>query len=649
MSDVTSGFDIPDFDHVVLAVLWDDISGPSIISLYPLAYDDPESVALQIYLASVTVFGQHGQSQRTEFSVPLLSLGKNILARVAFDAWYDPSIRGEERPFFLAIIAKHDSANLLNTHLDTHIFTYLDYLKQEKDLFNARVVWQRITDSITEPTLKSAHFDQASLDSEYAISKALKDLQKATTAWEKLKDRTQLWVAMKVANRLEKIDDRAAGEAFLLSGTIFQASNNFHDAQSAFKQATEAFSRVHEFQKSGQAFCLAGKMAYQLGNNDQAIELFQIGAGWIKDIKSQASLQYDMALVYQDLNRFEEANGSFEKAVKLIEEFNSHDAAKYTSTYASKLMLQADKEREENPAYALGLTRKSAEQRVKAAEFLKASDEGLEEAATSLMLASKIYFSLENEKMGINLVKDASSLFRQVENIQSAIKALYDGAQTINDTEIKISLLNDASSFIPKENDVESLNRLLGLIKYEIGKLEFERNHLLVSKENLFQSKQLLTSAKVTSTEIIPVFLLNANISFNFESFEEAAGDFYSAYELLSELEETDSVKNQKTRVLTNALISWRRSSTIYHNAGLVSLTNEREREAVEYFTRSAAILIGWAENNELDSQDEIQKILQERIQKLKLKNDLFLLAESKHKIDAIISDLSTLVNGKTS
>ncbi|MHA2290315.1 MAG: hypothetical protein ACXABG_16130, partial [Promethearchaeota archaeon] len=93
MSENSTDFNVHQLNHIVLAVLWDDISGPSIISLYPLAFDDPESIALQIYLASVTVFGQHGQSQRTEFSVPLLSLGKNILARVAFDAWFDPSIR----------------------------------------------------------------------------------------------------------------------------------------------------------------------------------------------------------------------------------------------------------------------------------------------------------------------------------------------------------------------------------------------------------------------------------------------------------------------------------------------------------------------------------------------------------------------------
>ncbi len=632
------------FNHVVLAVLWDDISGPSIISLYPLAFDDPESIALQIYLASVTVFGQHGQSQRTEFSVPLLSLGQNILARVAFDAWFDPSIRGEERPFFLSIIGKHDSANLLNTHLDTHIFTYLDILKEQKDAFNARFVWQRITDSINDPPLKEPKFDPADIDSDYAIPRALKDLQTASEAWDKLKDRNQLWTAMKVANRLENIDDKAAGEAFFLSGNIFQAANNFQDAQNAFKQATDAFSRVHEFQKSGQAFCLAGKMAYQLGDNDHAIELFQSGAVWIKDPKSQASIQYDMALVYQDLNLFEEANGCFEKAVKLIEEIDNQIAARYTSTYASKLMLQAEKERLENPAYALGLTRKSAEQRIRAADFLKKSDEGLEEAATSLMLAAKVYFSLENENKGITLVTHASSLFKRMDNFQSALKTLYDGAQSVKNIESKLSLLNNATSIIPEDPADELLQRLLGLITYDIGRIEMEKNHYLVSRDYLSRSKKLLTTAKAPAVELIPVLLLFANNSFNIENFEEAANNFYHAFEILSGMEETESFLKQKNRSLTNALISWRRSSTIYHNAALVSLMNQKERETVEYFTRSVALLIEWAENNTHDSQDEIQKVLSNRIRKLQLKNDLFILAESKYQIEALISDLKALI-----
>ena len=88
-------------DLSIIAVQWDEVSGPQLISIYPnMSLDDPESVALQIYLASVTVFGQHGHSQRTEFSLPLLSLGESIIARVAFDSWEDNSLRGKERTFF---------------------------------------------------------------------------------------------------------------------------------------------------------------------------------------------------------------------------------------------------------------------------------------------------------------------------------------------------------------------------------------------------------------------------------------------------------------------------------------------------------------------------------------------------------------------
>ncbi|MHA1933332.1 MAG: hypothetical protein ACW96X_12365, partial [Promethearchaeota archaeon] len=128
MTETSDFVNTRSIEFTILAVLWDEISGPTVISLYPLVFDDPESIALQIYLASVTVFGQHGQSQRTEFSVPLLSLGKNIVARVAFDAWYDPSLRGEERPFFLAFIMKLETSSLLNTLLDTQIYSYLNQL-----------------------------------------------------------------------------------------------------------------------------------------------------------------------------------------------------------------------------------------------------------------------------------------------------------------------------------------------------------------------------------------------------------------------------------------------------------------------------------------------------------------------------------------
>ncbi|MHA1236362.1 MAG: hypothetical protein ACTSQ9_01730, partial [Candidatus Hodarchaeales archaeon] len=338
MTETPDSVNTRSFDCTILAVLWDDISGPTVISLHPLVFDDPESIALQIYLASVTVFGQHGQSQRTEFSVPLLSLGKNVIARVAFDAWYDPSLRGEERPFFLAFIMKQETSSLLNTLLDTQIFSYLDQLKEEKSLFISKNTWNQIQKAISEPLEEKTRIDEFQIDSDYAIPRALQDLRIATEAWENLEDRNQLWIAIKVANRLENIDDPAAGKAFVLAGNIFQANNNYQDAQNAFERATAAFSRSQKFLLAGEAYCLAGRNAYLSGKHERAIELLQSGAIWIKEPIPLASIQYDLGLVYHDLFRIEEANSCFEKAVKLVEG-NDQLAAKYTSTYGSKLLI----------------------------------------------------------------------------------------------------------------------------------------------------------------------------------------------------------------------------------------------------------------------------------------------------------------------
>jgi tetratricopeptide (TPR) repeat protein len=607
--------------------------------------DDPESVALQIYLASVTVFGQHGQSQRTEFSVPLLSLGDRIDARVAFDSWYDPSLRGNERPFFLAIIGKLETASLLSTHLDTHIFTYLDELKEKKELFIAKEVWQRITEVIKYPAPQKVKLDQSQLDTEYAIPRALQDLRTAIEAWENLRDRNQLWVAIKVAQRLEKIDDSAAGDAFILAGHIFSANSNLEDAQNAFEKASETYSRAHEFHKSGQAFCLAGRMAYLLGKNERAIELLQGGAIWIKEPRPLASLQYDLALVYRDLSRFEEANACFEKAVNIIQDLDYKTAAKYSSTYASKLLLQAEHEKKDNPNYSMGLSRRAAEQRIKAAEFLQKSDEGLDEAATSLVLAAKTYFSLGNELKGRDLVEKASVLFKRIDNFSSALKTLYDGAVIVESIENKVHLLTQANSLVPEESITPQNKHLLGLVAFELGRIYSKQNQVLEGQIHLDHALKLLEEVKAQVNEIIPVQIHRANNSFTLEDFESSAQIFYEAYELLSGLDQNESILKRKNKCLSNALISWRRGSTIYHNSGIVALKKQEERESIEYFTRSVSLLIDFIEQNTLDSQESIQKIITDRILKLQLKESLFLLAESKDKLRSIISDLQAFVN----
>ncbi|HKZ41294.1 MAG TPA: hypothetical protein VJ044_10060, partial [Candidatus Hodarchaeales archaeon] len=86
-----------------LAVVWDEKIGPEIISICPSdVLGDPTSIALQIYLSSAAVFGQHQTTQRIDFSLPLLSISPNHLVRVAWNSWDDSDVRGDARPYYIA-------------------------------------------------------------------------------------------------------------------------------------------------------------------------------------------------------------------------------------------------------------------------------------------------------------------------------------------------------------------------------------------------------------------------------------------------------------------------------------------------------------------------------------------------------------------
>ena len=56
-------------DFVVIAVVWDEVNGPTILSKSPEeGLADPINIALQIYLSSVAVFGQHSQTTKIDFT-----------------------------------------------------------------------------------------------------------------------------------------------------------------------------------------------------------------------------------------------------------------------------------------------------------------------------------------------------------------------------------------------------------------------------------------------------------------------------------------------------------------------------------------------------------------------------------------------------
>ncbi len=616
------------------------------ISSYPLAaLDDPESIALQIYLASVTVFGQHGNSQRTEYSLPILSLGQTTFSRVAFDSWPDPTLRGKERPFFLAFIYDELAAKILSSHLDIYLFEYLDILEKESTQFSAQNVWNRIFESISSTTThEEVDAITFEVDSEYAITRAQKDLENARIAWEKLKDRNQLWVALRIANRLENVEDKGSGEAFSLVGNIFLEEHNFRDAMEAFNKASEAFARTRLYEKSGESSYYAGKCSYHLGNQQNAIELIQAGAIWIKDDRMTASLNYDLGIVLNEQSRFEEANSHFEKSIRIVSRLDTLLAAKFSSTYASKLMIQGEKEKQENPTYSLGLIRRSAEQRIESARFIQASNEGHKEAATSYILAASTYFSLGNNEKGVSLLEDATNSFIDVNDYISAARALYDGARTLKDQDRSFLLIERAELLLIGQEANIQRNRILGLILFEKAKIERNRNQVMNSVGSYEKSIKMLKESDASPLDLLPIQIECANSLFRMEDFEKAAKFFLEGLEGLSTLPFSENLLKQQKKTQINAQISLKRASIMYHNAGVVSLKKNDEEIAIEMFSDSISLLIDWIDNNIKENQKEVNKITRDRLSSLTIKLDLFVQANSEYKLKKLIEKLKMAI-----
>ncbi|MFW9778620.1 MAG: hypothetical protein ACFFE8_07165 [Candidatus Heimdallarchaeota archaeon] len=597
---------------------------------------------MQIYLASVTVFGQHGQSQRTEFSVPLLSLGQDVTARVAFDSWEDAGIRGKERPFFLAFITESQINDLLGPHLDIKIFDYLNQLKTKETNFDAKEIWTILSERLlTNVPLESVDNKDLSYET-YSIKDALQDLETAHEAWAKTQDRNQLWAAIRVANKLENIDDNAAGQAFNLAGRIFLAGKNYHEAKEAFEQATRAFARVRLFHDSGQSSALAGKCAFYLASLDEAIELLQAGVLWVKGEAKLASINFDMASALHAKERFEESYAYFEKAITAATEVDPHIAAEYSATYASRLMSHADGVRGRNLTLSQDLIRRSATQRVSAARLL--SDSGNpREAASSLILAANALLSLKDIEEGCGKLREAADLFIEASDYSSAARALYNGACNIKDPKSSYELLTRAINLL-KDHETEQNYRTLALLFFEKGKIETKRQQVVESIHSYEKSSTFLTQAQIKGIELFSVYIQLANSLFKLETFERAALSFFKAHNSLAEISRPGNLEDQYQKAYLNGLISLRRASTVYHNAGIVALQNKEEGRALDLFGRSITLLTEWARKNRLMNEEEVKKVIQERVGALEPKLGVFIKAESKYRLNVEISKLKNAV-----
>ena len=572
-------------DIVVLAVAWNEVEGPTIISKSPEeGLPDPINIALQIYLSSVAVFGQHGQTKRVDFSLPLLSISSNHIVRVAFDSWPDHEVRGDERPFFIGFIMDRDRDKLLADFIQMRIWHWMDQLKEVKMNFKTFPIYEEIIKFLSDKTIKnetnilSENHAKDNIQS-YSVNEALDDLEKASELWTKDRDRSILNDVLKAAYRLEGTN---AGNAYFLAGNIFFNSADYENALESYNRALNAFKSDVNPQSEGigESMFNVAISAYRLERFDIAKTNLVLSSSFIKDSIRKARMFLYLAQTQFRLGEYDNASNSFELAIdNALEGDDSELAGQILSVFASRLQERAGII--ESPSLRFTLLELSANQRQKASEYFKYR-ELTAEAGTSLVLASKTYQMIKHYDIAIKTLEEAAELFLGDSDFYSAGRALYDVIELYKNLpsikrEDLLEVSDRAHSVIMKITDETVKISLLAKLIREKAKI-FESLNDFVQAKEIYESLYQEAKSFAPTSEILSVYLSYANLLFQIEDYKKAGDIFYQIYSNF------DPRTERAQKILKNTNISYKRALSGYLYAGTILLHKNSLDQAIEFF-----------------------------------------------------------------
>lgn len=593
-------------DFVLLAVVWDEVNGPTIISKSPQdGLADPINIALQIYLSSVAVFGQHSQTTRIDFSLPLLSISSNHIVRVAFDSWPDPDVRGDERPFFLGLIMDRDKDKILGDFIQENLWDWMDSLKEKKNDFQTQEIYNKINDyfqskrSIDQEIIKE---ERARDEPSYTEEEAIKDLEDASDLWTQKKDRSVLNQVLKSAYRL---DGNKAGSAYFLAGNIFFSSGDYENAIESYNRAAESFKKDPEVlnESIGESMFNAAICAYRLENFELAQSNLVLSSTFLNDSIRKARLFLYLAQTQFRLEEFENASSSFELAVdNALESDDSELAGQILSVYASRLQERANST---DDPIKFTLLELSAKQRDKASEYFSYKNLNAE-AGTSLVLSSKTYQMVKNYDSAITKLEQAAELFLKDNDYYSAGRTLFDVIELYKhvpkiEKQDLISLSDRAKNVISKIKDESiKVSLLTKLVKEKAKILETlsDYNQALENYDELYNESK----TQQLSTDQLTVFLAYANLLFKIENFKKAGEVFFKIYKEL-ELKNDDRAE----RVRKNANVSFRRATSSFNYTATVLLHEENSNtDTISQYYIDALHLLKLVIETSSESEKEI-------------------------------------------
>ncbi|MFW9928465.1 MAG: tol-pal system YbgF family protein [Candidatus Thorarchaeota archaeon] len=620
---------------VALAVIWDERAGPTIVSLYPSeSLSDPVSIALQIYLSSVAVFGQHQQAQRIDFSLPLLSISANHLVRVAFDSWPDSEVRGELRPFYIGFIMDKEADRLIMDDLSNNIWNFIDDFKIQKLSYNIKPAWEFINDryysaklGLNKQSIVEINLDG---DYDYSVIQAVRDIEIANDLWIQNRDKRALPMALKSAYKLDNIEHQAAGHAYFLSGTIFFQTGDLENALEQFNKATESFKRAEDLDNAAEAMFNVAITAFRLEKYELAKTNIILSSDIQQDVERKARMFLQLAKVNIKLKEYDSASNSFELALENALKINNHKmAAEILSHYAYRLVERAQET--EDDVFRTTLLELAASRREKASEQLMMTNDILE-AGSSLVLASKIYLRIKNDGKVRELLLRSRDLFLSIFDYISAVRVILDILYIKkSDYEFLEQIALEALGYTEKNTEDESKSVLQARILNELAKINQIKNDGW--KARSFYEEALKTIKNSSNSDYIKIGLNFANFLFQVEDYK-SSGDIFL---IISQKLGPDN--NQTHKSLKNAQISYRRAITGYISGGTTLLHEKRIDEAFGMYKEALTLLKKSYEITIGEDRNQLKELINQVHKSLKQKHSLFSPAYS-NQIELMFEEL---------
>lgn len=135
---------------LLFLVVWDDKLGPTLKNHYPISVPLPISVdalGYQLFNGASSIYGQERIYEARGILITIENIQKH--GYLYFDAIYDPTTRGKQRPFMLGVVSPQ--INYLESLKIRDILQELTPKLKKGDDWDIKEYWERVSTVLTTP------------------------------------------------------------------------------------------------------------------------------------------------------------------------------------------------------------------------------------------------------------------------------------------------------------------------------------------------------------------------------------------------------------------------------------------------------------------------------------------------------------------